>query len=261
MYRQSAASNFGGATALDQPTSGVSQGWFQATLTSLTTSGTAYSTIASAGNTAIMYKSTETDTNNLPLCYDGMLAQIFQNQGSAGTAGVKAMTPLVVQPAAANRSLASSDVDGLLETMYLSAHADPDVIFVSVKDHRPFSAMIAQASSYHINVDNGPRQGDLTVGGRATKFINQTTGKVLDIVMLPYLTQGTIVIGSFSIPFPVSAIDKPVFRMEVNQERWAQELPPDQSHQTQWQYNAFVNETMVNQYLGGWAAISGVKIN
>lgn len=260
MWLQSATTQFGGSTALND-TGGLATGYITVTATAAwATSGTAYSTVVTAGNTAIQYKSTDTNTLNLPLVYDGMQALIFQNQGNPGTIGVSGETPFVTQPAAANGALAQSDVDSMLEKMFLNAHADPDCMFCSVKDHRTVSNIVSQGTNFRVTTDiSSPSLANLTVGGRATKYINQTTGKVLDIVMLPYLTQGTLIFGSDSIPFPVSAIEKPVWRMEVNREMWAMELPPDQSHPAQWMYNAFCNETMVIQYLGGFAAINGIK--
>jgi hypothetical protein len=260
MWLQSATTQFGGANALNDP-GGLAAGWFTVTATAAWAgSGTAYSTVVTAGNTAIQYKSTDANTLNLPLVYDGLQALIMQNQGNPGTIGVSGEVPFVIQPAAANGALAQSDIDNLLEKMFLNAHADPDSIYCSVKDHRTLTYIVSQGTNFRITQDiGGAGLTNLTVGGRATKYINQTTGKVLDIIMLPYLMQGTLIVGSDSIPYPVSAIEKAIFRMECNKEMWAMELPPDQSHTSQWMYNAFVNETMVIQYLGGFAAITGIK--
>lgn len=262
MWLQSATTQFGGASALNDP-GGLAAGWFSVTATAAwATSGTAYSTVVTAGNTAVQYTSGGGGTPaNLPLVYDGLQALIMQNQGNPSTIGVQGETPFVIQPASSSGALAQSDLDNLLEKMFLNAHADPDWIACSVKDHRTLTYIVSQGTNFRLTQDisDAPGLANLTVGGRATKYINQTTGKVLDILMLPYLTQGTLIVGSDSIPFPVSAIDKPVFRMEVNKEMWAMELPPDQSHPAQWMYNAFVNETMVIQYLGGFAAINGIK--
>jgi hypothetical protein len=262
MWLQSATTQFGGATALND-TGGLATGYITVTATAAwATSGTAYSTVVTAGNTAVMYTSGGGGTPaNLPLVYDGLQALIMQNQGNPSTLAVGGEIPFVIQPAAANGALAQSDVDNLLEKMFLNAHADPDWLACSVKDHRTLTYLVAQGTNFRVTTDiGGDGLTNLRVGGRATKYINQTTGKVLDILMLPYLTQGTLIVGSDSIPFPVTAIDKPIFRMEVNKEMWAMELPPDQSHPAQWMYNAFVNETMVIQYLGGFAAINGIKV-
>ncbi len=259
MWLQSASSNFGGASALNQP-SGVAKGYFTATLTSTTTSGTAYSSVVSAGNTAITVKSTDSNTLNQPLTFDGALALIYTNTGTNSTLGVTGETPYVQQPVAANGTLALSDIDTLLENMFLSAHADPEYLFVGVKDHKTVSQLVAQGTNFRITAANQGDMATLIAGQRVTKYINQTTGRLMDVVMLPYLTQGTIMAGSFSIPFPVTAIEKPPFRIGYNREMWAIELPPDQGHVTQWMYTAYLNECPVNQYIGGWGCINGITL-
>jgi len=257
MWLQSASSNFGGASALNQP-SGVAKGYFTATMTSLTSSGTAYSSVTS--NTAVTVQSSETNTNGQPLTFDGIQALLYTNTGANSTLGVTGETPVIAQPVAANGTLALSDVDTLLENMFLSAHADPEYLFVGVKDHKTLSQLVANGTNFRVNASNQGDMSTLIAGQRVTKYINQTTGRLIDVVMLPYLTQGTIIAASFSIPFPVTAIEKPPFRVAYNKEMWAMELPPDQSHATQWMYTAYLNETVVNQYLGGWGILNGITL-
>src|SRR5262245_31703558 len=81
MWLQSATTQFGSANALNDP-GGVAQGYFTATMTANpATSGTAYSTVVTAGNTAIQYKSTEPKTLNKPLTFDGLIALIYKYAG------------------------------------------------------------------------------------------------------------------------------------------------------------------------------------
>lgn len=259
MWLQSATTQFGGASALNQPSNTIRQGYFTVTATAAwASSGTALSTVTS--NTAIVVKSTDTATLNLPLTFDGAQALIYNTFGAAGSMGIAGETPLIAQPAATTGALALSDIDTILESMYLSAHADPEYIFTGVKDHKKLSNLVAAGTNFRVTQQIGGGMADLTAGQRVTKYINQTTGRLMDVIMLPYLGQGTIMIGSFSIPFPVTAIDKPPFRVAVNREMWAVEYPPDQSHFTQWAYAAYLNETVINQYLGGWALINGISL-
>jgi hypothetical protein len=262
MWKQSAATQFGSASALNQPT-GVKQGYFSVTLSAaIATSGTAYSTIVTAGNTAIVAKSTNSANLNAPLTFDGIQALIYNNFGAGGSLGVGGETPLVSQPAASNGSLALSDIDTLLENMYLNAHADPEYLLCSVKDHKKLSYLVAQGTNFRVTAPNaGNGMTDLVVGQRATKYINQTTGRLIDIVMLPYLTQGTIIAHSTSIPFPVSAIDKPPFRIAYNRDMWSQVYAPDQSHPTQTMVGAYTNECLINQFLGGTGILNGISLS
>ena len=161
--------------------------------------------------------------------------------------------------AASNGALAAGDINNLLESMYYNSHANPECLLVSVKDHKALSNVVTTSTAYRV-VTNPTQAGlsDLVGGARATKWINQTTGRLMDIIMCPYLMQGTIIACSLSLPFPVAEIDKPPLRISYNRDMWAQEYPPDQSHQTRWAYSVFSNETMICQYLGGQGVLNGI---
>lgn len=246
-------------------TGGFGQGYITITAgasAAFATSGTAYSTVVTAGNTAVVVTSGGGGTPaNLPLSYDGLQALTYLNAGTASTLYVQGETPLVKFPAATNGSLALTDIDGLLEAMYMNAQADPEYLMVGVKDHKKLSYLVAQGTNFRINTSNSPSDmSNITGGQRVVKYINQTTGRLMDVVMLPRLTQGTIMAVSTTIPFPVSSITRPPLRVEYNREYFAVEYPPDQSHPTEWAYSAYVNETLVNQWLGGTALLAGISL-
>jgi len=250
------ANNFGSASALNDP-GGITPGYFQVTMTNNVTSGTAYSTVVTAGNTAIRYKSTEPKTLNKPLTFDGLVALIYKYAGTGSTLGIGGMTSLVKT---VGGTLTQSAIDTQLETAYLNARADPGKMYVSIKDARQVTNIVSTATAYRVISNNGPSQADLTVGFRAVKYINPVTGRLIDIVMLPYLPQGTIVFASYELPFPVAEITRPILRVEYNREMWAREYPPDQGHQTQWQYAAFTNESLVSQFMGGQFLLDGITL-
>lgn len=262
MWLQSAASQFGGATALND-TGGFGTGYITVTATAAwATSGTAYSTTVTAGNTAIVSKSTDSNTLNLPLTYDGIQALTYINAGAASTLYTQGETPVIRQPASASGSLALSDVDSFLEAMFMNAQADPEVLFVSVKDHKKLSYLVANGTNIRINATmDASSLGNFIGSARVVKYLNQTTGRLMDVVMLPRLMQGTIIAASFELPFPVSTITRPPLRVEYNREYWALEYPPDQSHPTQWEYAAYCNATVVNQFLGGTGILNGISLN
>jgi hypothetical protein len=264
MWLQSAASQFGGANALND-VAGFSKGYITVTATvAWATSGTAYSTQVTAGNTAYQVAlSTYAGNTTSPLSFDGALSLIYLNAGAVGAFGTQGETPLIVQPAASNGALALSDIDTLHQNMYLNGQADPDYMFVSVVDHKKVSQLVSQGTNARImlNADNADAQKNLVAGYRASAYINQTTGKVIPIVMLPYLTQGTIMFGSFELPTTLQGIDLQPFRVGYNRDMWSQVYAPDQSHPTVTLVSAFTNECIINQYLAGWAAISGISLS
>lgn len=255
------ATKFGGSTALNDP-GGLASGYFSVTMTgTLATSGTAYSSIisSSAPATPPYMVATGSTPSGYILTFDGLQALAMTNAGTLSTVGVGGETAAVRRVADTGGALAKSDIDAWLEAMYLNARANPECLLVSVKDHKAISNIVANSSNFRVNT--APTQGglsDLVGGARATKWINQTTGRLMDIVMCPYLMQGSIVALSLTLPFSVAEIDKPPCRVEVNREMWALEYPPDQSHMTQWSYAAYTSETIVNQYLGGLGLLTGI---
>lgn len=260
MWLQSATTQFGGATALNDP-GGLASGYFTVTATAAwATSGTAYSTVVTAGNTAVAFSSGGGGVPaNSPLVFDGIQSLIYNNAGTLSTVGVGGETAAVKRVADAGGALAKSDIDGWLEAMYLNSRANPECLLVSVKDHKAITNIIMNNTNFRVNVQpTSSALNDMVGGGRATKWLNQTTGRLMDIIMVPYLMQGTIIAVSLTLPFQVAEIDKPPLRISVNREMWALEYPPDQSHPTQWMYGTYSSETLVSQYLGGQGILTGI---
>lgn len=262
MWLQSAITQFGGGSALNQPaTSLIKQGYFNATMTAApATTGTALASVTA--NTAVQFPSVASSNTGAPLTFDGALALLFNNAGAAGALGNLAETPLVATPASAAGTLANTDIDTLHSNMFLSSHADPDYGFVNVLDHKKVSYLVANGSNARIMLDasNADAQGHLVAGYRATAYINQTTGKVIPLVTLPYLGQGTIMFGTYTLPFQVQDIAEQPFHVGYNRDMWSQLYPPDQSHPTQTMIAAYLNECLVNQCLGFWSAITGITL-
>lgn len=269
MWLQGAAAQFGGASALNDPTSlGVSQGYFIATMTANpVTSGTAYSaavtTIAAATpsgqiNSAVAFKSTDSNTLGQPLTFDGIQALLYKATGTLSTLGVGGLTSLVQY---VGGPLTQTAIDSALKTANLNARANPELMLVSIQDSTAVTKIVTNATAFRITQSIGAGQGSMTAGFRAVEYINPVTGRLIQILMCPYLPQGTIIFASLTLPFPVAQITKPIWRIEYNREMWAVEYPPDQSHMTQWQYAAYDNETMVNQFLGGFILLNGITIS
>lgn len=269
MWLQGANAQFGSPTALNDPvTLGVSQGYFTATMTANpATSGTAYSaavtTIAAAAlsgqpNSAVAFKSTESNTLGQPLTFDGIQSLLYKAVGTLSTMGVGGLTSLVQY---VGGPLTQSVIDSALKTANLNSRANPELMLVSIQDSTAVTKIVTTATAFRVISNNGAGLNNLTGGFRAVEYINPVTGRLIQILMCPYLPQGTIIFASLTLPYPVAQITKPVWRIEYNREMWAVEYPPDQSHMTQWQYAAYDNETMVNQFLGGFILLNGITIS
>lgn len=247
-----------GSHALDDP-GGVTSGYMNVTFTgSLLTSGTAYSSVSS--NTAVVSSSGGSGTPaSQSLMFDGLQSLTYLNAGTLNSFGEGGETAVIKRVADAGGSLAASDINSWLEAMYLNAHANPECLLVGVKDHKAVSQIVMNATNFRVNTQ--PTQAGLDTlvgGGRATGWINQTTGRLMDIIMVPYLQQGTILALSLTLPFSVAELDGPPLSIRYNKTMYAREYPPDQSHMTRWAYAAFANETVRNEYLGGVGVLSGI---
>jgi hypothetical protein len=255
MYLQSASSNFGGSTALNQPAT-PTVGSFTATMTSLTSSGTALSTVTT--NTAIVSPS----TGSTPLTWQGVQSQIYANAGTfnsivTGTGGLKT---LVNQPAATTGYLALSDIQTQFYQMFTIARANPDFIYTSPQDAITITNLVSAAGNTRVVVSasDAQEQNNLIGGYRVTKILNEITGKLVDIVSLPYLAQGTLIFGSMTFPYPVAGYNDPPFRMIYNRDYYGVDYPPTIANPTKWGFGDFVDETLVIEWLGGWSIINGI---
>lgn len=263
----------GGISVLNQPANTMS-GNFTFTLSSLTSGG---NVALPAANGAITAKG----SNNLPLTFNGILALIFGAGNNAYTAvngapnntysaagqsvaglsslGLNTMQPIVVQPAASNGKIAYSDITSLLLNMWLNARANPDFLAVSAADNITLTNLLANATGtrYVINADIPGRQGELLLGQRVTQLLNPTTGKMIAIEIWPFLPQGTMILGSRALPYPVAGFDGPAMKVITNQEYYGIDYPPVKTN-PQYSFADYVDETLEISFLGGFGAITGI---
>lgn len=231
-----------------------------------------------AANTAMVQKSS---VNNLPLTYNGIQALLYgagnlsyagpnqaptaafssagQNLSGLSSLGLNTMQPIVVQPAAATGKVAYSDITSLLLNMWLNARANPDVCWVSAADNITLNNLLANntATRYVIDTTQPNTQGNLTLGTRVTKMLNPTTGRMIDIEILPFLPQGTMIFGSRSLPYPVTGFDGPVMKVIENQTYYGIDYPPTKAN-PQFSFADYVDETLEISFLGGFGVISGI---
>lgn len=254
MWLQSAASNFGGASALNQPANPIT-GNFTATLTSLTTSGTALSTVSA--NTAKV----AVDGSGNVITFQGSQALIYNNFAAPVGTGAGGLKSQIIQPAATTGYLALSDIQTLFLNMYNNARAVPECLFISPMDGISLNSLVASDGQTRVVVDGSTPTGgqaSLTAGFKVTKILNQVTQTLVNVIQLPFLAQGTMIVGSFSFPYPVAGFPTQPFQVVENQSYYGVEYPPTPATPTSWGMGDFVDETLVNYFLGGWGIISGI---
>lgn len=248
------STGFTGSNALNQPTNPIT-GNFTTTLSAaLTTSGTALSAVVS--NTAAVQLS-----GGNPITWQGAQALIYNNTAAPVGTGAGGLKAQILQPAATTGFLALSDIQTLLLNMYNNARANPEYLFISPMDGITLNNLVATNGQVRVVVDGSTPtggQGELTAGYKVSKFLNQVTQTLMSIVQLPFLPQGTMIAGSFSLPYPVAGFSNNPFRVITNQEYYGVDYPPTPATPTSWGMGDFVDSTVTNEFLGGWGVISGI---
>lgn len=252
MYKQAAA-NFAAGTLPQQPAL-YTQGNFAATLISQTTG----SANPPSSNTAMVVKG----ASGTPLTFQGMLALIYANQGNINSinSGTGALKSLVAQPAASTGYLALSDIQNLFLNMFNASRANPEYVFVSPQDSITITNLVTSAGNTRVMVsaDNFAEQNKLIAGYRVTKILNEVTGRLVDVVSLPYLAQGTVIAASMTFPYPVAGYNRPPFRVIYNRDYYGVDYPPTANTPTKWGFGDFVDETLTMEYIGGFGVINGI---
>ena len=231
------------------------QGSFSVTLTAaLATSGTN----PPSTNTAVTFP----DSNQNPLMWDGITSLVVNNPGTfTGAAlGDGAMGAYVAQPAAAAGTLALSDIDTALLQMFLYARANPDFLAVSPHDNNSLTNLVVAAGliRYVVNATTPQDAAQLTAGQRVTHYLNKTTGKAFPVEVWPYLPQGTVIIGSRSMPYPAGDVPGSVLEIETNQDYMGYDFPVTDAGGLKWAFTNLVDETLKLYFLGGFGLLRGV---
>jgi hypothetical protein len=82
-------------------------------------------------------------------------------------------------------------INDMLEKMYLHLRVDPGYLFCSKQDYEKIDAEVDRCTNYRIPSSMAADW----VREPATVWCNQTTGKLMHIVILPKLEDGTLMFG------------------------------------------------------------------
>jgi hypothetical protein len=148
----------------------------------LPTAGTAASTITA-------------DSSASATDFDGMMTQVTANQpsGIGGWQGQQLTLDMI------QRNVFYPGWDKL--------KADYDEAYVFALESIRITDLTLGASGapYRVMV-NESAPGDLTSGYRVSRLMNKTTGKLVDVIVHPYMEQGNILFVSRQLPFPNSEV-------------------------------------------------------
>ena len=137
--------------------------------------------------------------------------------GSASAYGFDGLVSAFTDPTTAgyvkrlNSTLSTSEPGGDfqdgLASLFTSVLADPDVVLTTAAIRRELSKNIQSNSGttgYRLNLQSG--DDGVTIGSVINGLTNESTGKVVDLQVSPYLPAGVALLWSKTLPFPDSGV-------------------------------------------------------
>jgi hypothetical protein len=177
-------------------TTGAANAKFQGRFTSLV--GVVNGAGGLSTNDAIIYSTTSTitaptaDTSAYATGYDGIIPQIVSGGGYVNEINAQFST-----------SNPGVEFQTIFGNLYDTVKADPDQILVNGSDRKQLSDAIKNGSTanYRLNLsqtDTGDYVGGAVIGA----LHNEITGKLVDIMVHPWLPQGVAPVLSYTLPIP-----------------------------------------------------------
>ena len=153
-------------------------------------------TILTAGTGSFTPSGTGASAN--AAAYDGLIAT-YTDPTQAGYVSRKNGNLSTSEPGAEYQDCFSS--------LYSSVIADPDAILTDGATRRNLAKAIqasgGSSTGYRINYDGGD---GVNIGSVVTGLVNETTGKLVDVVASPYIPAGVSLIWTKQLPFPDSGV-------------------------------------------------------
>lgn len=143
------------------------------------------------------------------LAYDGLLTVLAAGQGGY----------LARQNAALAAGTPGSEFQTMFQALYAGSGAsaqarlaDPEQILLTAAIRNELSGLIATqggGSGYRLQISQN-EVGGVTIGSVVTAIQNQTTGRMVDLTVHPYMPVGSAVAWSKSLPIPDSGVSETV---------------------------------------------------
>ena len=153
-------------------------------------------TITAAGSGSFTVPAAAASANSA--AYDGLIAT-YTDPNQSGYVNRLNGALSITEPGAEFQDAFSS--------LYSSVIADPDAILTDGATRRNLAKAIQKSggtnTGYRINYDGGD---GVNIGSVVTGLVNETTGKLLDVVASPYIPAGVALIWTKQLPFPDSGV-------------------------------------------------------
>ena len=159
---------------------------------------TVQGTLATTGDNAGNHDQAAEDTSAFANGYDGILAYLTNPAVSGYTKNLNSTF---------NATAPGAEFQTAFAAMYNNVKADPDEILMSAIDRKNMSELLKNNSStnYRLQVQQ-TETGDVVLGSVITAIQNESTGKIVDMTVHPWMPQGNAAIMSYNLPIPNSNV-------------------------------------------------------
>lgn len=199
--------------------------------------------LAATGATLASVSDNASDT----LAFDGLIPQLV---GAAGYS-----LTLANGTAGTGTALTLANVDDMLQTMWDTSRADPDVIFMNSLEFRKLNALIQAATGLAVQVftQSGDQTG-LTGNVRYSWYINQTTGKRIQLMVHPFWPKGTLVACTYALPFSIEGLDN-IIEVETRKDYMQLDYP---IVKPAWEFEVLTDEVLKVYFPGAFGVIRNI---
>src|SRR5438132_3584156 len=133
--------------------------------------------------------------------YRGLIQSI-----ESGPASGSSITGYVARSNAKPSGAAVTQLQNAFISLWGTAKANPDEVWVNARERKNFTDTILATSSspYRLTYVDGAGDRGIVAGTLATAVMNEATGKVIKLTVHPWLPVGNAVILSYQLPFPTA---------------------------------------------------------
>lgn len=124
-------------------------------------------------------------------------------------------------------------------SMYDQYKADPEELFINVREGRTFSDLLQAGNTAPQRITIDPaQQGGVIAGVVVTSWYNESTGRLVKMTPYPWMRPGNALLASWSLPFPTAEGDTNTVAVRG----------PQDYVQTSWPPASFRFESSISQF-------------
>lgn len=136
-----------------------------------------------------------------------------------------------------------TQIDTAMASFFATWKVGPDEAWMSAGHLQDISKMIMAGGFYRLNMGASEVGADIVGGGRlVSKYLNKSTGQLMNLRVHPYLMDGTIIFRKKTNPYPMSGVgnvDEVRYRRDMYQIEWPLRT-------RKYEYGVYEDEVYVN---------------